>query len=302
MNQILSVEMPSKKKKKNKKVNIGSIIAFFCIILLIFGILMIGIGIFSKLKNTEEEDKPGYVQTKPIIEIIQKNASKLDIKVKSDKVISKVVYKWNNGIETPVNGSNETSMDLEISIPEGNNVLSITATDEDGISETFEKEYKGLAEYNPKVEIRQRSNYLDITCESETVIKEISYYYDEKALSTKPIGEKTGTVVIDAMPGEHDLTIIVVDETGRESKKNNKVSVPEINVITDGTYFIVTGKDTLGLKKIEVNFNDEDSQKVLDSKEYKEQFKLKKGENKIIIKLTNSKDVTYTKKVKWEKK
>lgn len=302
MNQILSVEMPSKKKKKNKKVNIGSIIAFFCIILLIFGILMIGIGIFSKLKNTGEEDKPGYVQTKPIIEIIQKNASKLDIKVKSDKVISKVVYKWNNGIETPVNGSNETSMDLEISIPEGNNVLSITATDEDGISETFEKEYKGLAEYNPKVEIRQRSNYLDITCESETVIKEISYYYDEKALSTKPIGEKTGTVVIDAMPGEHNLTIVVVDETGRESKKNNKVSVPEINVITDGTYFIVTGKDTLGLKKIEVNFNDEDSQKVLDSKEYKEQFKLKKGENKIIIKLTNSKDVTYTKKVKWEKK
>ena len=302
MNQILSVEMPSKKKKKsNKKVNIGSIIAFFCIILLIFGILMIGIGIFSKLKNTGEEDKPGYVQPKPIIEIVQK-VSKLEIKVKSEKVISKVVYKWNNGIETPVNGTNETTMELEINVPEGNNILSITATDEDGISETFEREYIGVEEYTPKVEIRQRSNYLDVSCESDAVIKEISYYYDEKALSTKPIGEKTGTVVIDAMPGEHNLTIIVIDEIGREYKKNSKVSVPEINVVTDGTYFIVTGKDVLGLKKVEINFNGEDSQKALNSEEYSEQFKLKKGENRIIVKLTNSEDITYIKKVKWEKK
>ena len=301
MNQILSVEMPGKKKKKNKKFNIGSIIIFFCIILLIFGILMIGIGIYSKLKNNNENENQEYVQSKPIIEIVQK-VSKLVINVRSDKVISNVVYKWNSGKEELVNGTNDTTLEFEINIPEGQNVLTITATDIDGVSDSFNREYTGVEEYKPKVEMRQRSNFLDLHCESDTVIKEISYYYDEKAQSTKPIGEKTGDISIDVMPGEHNLTVIVIDEIGREYKKNSKISAPDIQVVTDGIKFFVTGTDTLGLKKVEIEFNGENSEKELNSKEYKGEFTLKDGENRIIIKLTNSEQITYTKKIKWEKK
>ncbi len=302
MNQILSVEMPSKNKKKShKKINIGSIIIFFCIILLIFGILMIGIGIFSKIKDSEEK-KGEFIQSKPKIEIIQK-LSRLEINVTSEKPISKIVYKWNNGEETTVNGNNEKSMNIEkIKVPLGNNIFTITATDTDGVSESFEREYVGFEEYTPKVHLKFENSKYILVCESETIIKQISYYYDDKSESTQPINSKKGEVSIGVIPGEHKLTVRIVDENGREYiDDSHKVSAPEVSVVTDGHYFIIKGNDVTGLKKVEILFNGEIIEKKIDSNNYEENLKLEDGENKIIVRLTNGKGITNKASVKWEK-
>ena len=51
MNQILSVEMPRKgatsKSRNSNKVSTKSVITFFCIVLIILGIALIGIAVFS---------------------------------------------------------------------------------------------------------------------------------------------------------------------------------------------------------------------------------------------------------------
>ena len=97
MNQILSVEMSNNKKRKSsKKASIKSVIIFFCIILLIFGISIIAIGLFSS-KEGEEENTTPYTDistgNKPNIEIVQ-GTSSLDVTISSTEQIAKVIYKW----------------------------------------------------------------------------------------------------------------------------------------------------------------------------------------------------------------
>ena len=77
MNQILSTSMPmDNKKKKEKKVNanpvaIKSILKFFAIAMLIFGIFTIGTGAYAVFKNQSEQQEqnlePSISKTIPIL-------------------------------------------------------------------------------------------------------------------------------------------------------------------------------------------------------------------------------------------
>ena len=92
MNQILSVEMPQQKNRKisngNKKSSIKSVSTFFSIILIIFGISLIGIGVFSMFNGgtTTEESRVNnntesqILNDKPRIDIVQ-NGENVEIEI-----------------------------------------------------------------------------------------------------------------------------------------------------------------------------------------------------------------------------
>ena len=102
MNQILSVEDTKKKNKKAKKekmprnsgpIAIESILKFFSIAILIFGIFMIGSGSYSMYVSSQED----ISNTKPTIQVEEnEEGTQITLRIMHDKTLSRVTYKWNN--------------------------------------------------------------------------------------------------------------------------------------------------------------------------------------------------------------
>ena len=83
MNQILSVDNNSNNKKgkktktkNNGPIEIGSIVKFFSIAILVFGIFMIGTGSYSMYKETTQQASI----TKPEIRLEQTARNRIDFK------------------------------------------------------------------------------------------------------------------------------------------------------------------------------------------------------------------------------
>ena len=121
MNQILSVEMPKKqnlyRNKNSKKADTRTIIIVFCIILIIFA-LIVGIISFKLLnKNSQKnpKDNPSQVisGTQPTINVeIQEKT--LNIIVTHDKQIASIVYNWNDGEKVEQTEIGETTKEIQI--------------------------------------------------------------------------------------------------------------------------------------------------------------------------------------------
>lgn len=304
MNQILSVEMSNNKKRKSsKKASIKSVIIFFCIILLIFGISIIAIGLFSS-KEGEEENTTPYTDistgNKPNIEIVQGTTS-LDVTISSTEQIANVVYKWNNEEETQVNGNGETTMNLTINIPLGTNILNIVATDINGVEQTFEKEYVGVEQYEPTIELAQEDNTLKIQVSSEKTIDYISYYFDDQDEKSQVINDVNAEVSIEAIEGEHTLTIIVTNVDGEKFEDTRSIYIPTATVVTDGTDFIINASDSRGITSININFNGEEQEVTVNNTEYETRLTLQDGENRIILVVHNSDGLSITKRVRYVK-
>ena len=111
LNQILSINnTPKGKPKKNKTRNSGpievsSILKFFSIVILVFGIFMIGSGSYSMYKQANKES----TNSKPVIYVEKKEKKQVLLKVTHDKALSKITYDWNQGgaTEIPCNGKKE---------------------------------------------------------------------------------------------------------------------------------------------------------------------------------------------------
>ena len=83
MNQILSTSMPMDSKKKQKQRNgqpiaLGSIIKFFGIAILIFGGLLVGIGVYSMTKNPSQQKQENV---EPTISIENKTENTILLKI-----------------------------------------------------------------------------------------------------------------------------------------------------------------------------------------------------------------------------
>ena len=289
MNQILSVNMPNKTNNKNKKIAIKPIIIFFCIILLIFGISMIAIGISANIKSGNSKNNDNlFIEDKPKIQIVQ-GSSTLNVAVSSEKGVDKIIYKWNNEDATQINGNNEKTMSVEIKIPLGRNILSITATDKEGVNETFEKEYTGIEEYKPEIILSQKNNLLNLKCISESAIKYISYHFDQDEEKLEEINNLNGEAFIKIIEGKHTLSVKVVDINERQYEEKKEIYIPILKAKTsvDRKKFTITAEDERGLAKIEVTVNGEKITKDISGTSYTEEFELKEGEDRIIVSVTN---------------
>ena len=318
MNQILSVDMPNrgnnKPPKKKAKAQTKSVLIAFCIILLLFGILLIAIGLLniSKEEDTNvattddatNETSEETVEEAINIEVIV-GSSSLDVTVTSDVQLDNIVYNWNEEEGTQVNVYEETSYELEITIPEGTNTLYIIATDINGESESFSNEYTGTAQdFEPTIELAQDENTLIATITSDTTISSVSYAIDDEDEISEEINDSTAEVSIDITSGEYALSITVVSEDGGVYTDSKSLYIPSVKVVTDRKDFIIQASDSAGLEKIEYTLYTEDDEKsdeitVSDSDgdsitEYEAKVELEDGENKIKVIVYNEEGGSYT--------
>ena len=139
MNQILSTSMPMDNKKKDKSgqpIPIGSILKFFVIALVVFGVLLIGTGAYAIYRNQSYQQEQNI---EPTISIENKTDNTIMLKITHKNNIDRVEYGWNDGEKNVVNGNNGKYLEKEISIPSGTNTLHVLVVDENGKEMTYDK-------------------------------------------------------------------------------------------------------------------------------------------------------------------
>ena len=309
MNQILSVEMPKNKTKArasghNNKASTKSVVSFFCIILLIFGIALIGIGVYSILSDKSQPDNK-IVTGLPRIDVTQ-NATELEIEISCSSTISSIEYNWENKEKEKINGNGRSNIDLTVDIPSGTNIFTINVTDTEGRTKEYSKEYVGAKEPNITLfDPSQKENTIIVKCEEDQIIKYMSYYYDDEQEQTTDINSTTGTIEIKALQGEHNLAIKVGYEDGTVGKLSKKVYAPTVEVGTDGangyyTKFIVNVSDSRGIEKVTFDLNGAITEEQVNSQTYTKEIELQPGEpgtNKLKIIVYNKDGMVITKKV-----
>ncbi len=301
MNQILSTSMPmDNKKKKEKKVNtnpvaIKSILKFFAIAMLIFGIFTIGTGAYAVFKNQSEQQEQNL---EPSISIEDKDEETILLKVVHKKNIAKLEYRWNDEESTVVNGNNGKYIEKQIKVPSGKNTLHVLVVDEDGKEIPYEKQY----ERESKINFEVSGNKIKIIYEGDKIV---TYRWDEEEEKTIQINDTKIDQEIDAIKGLHTLTVIVVDEdnnTDTKVQKINGVSKPKITVAVDDAkqHFVIKASDDEKITTIVFRLNQDDNQyytlNIADMNyndiQYVLPMELQSGENTIEVTIKNASGVT----------
>ncbi len=304
MNQILSTSMPmDNKKKKEKKVNanpvaIKSILKFFAIAMLIFGIFTIGTGAYAVFKNQSEQQEQNL---EPSISIEDKDEETILLKVVHKKNIAKLEYRWNDEESTVVNGNNGKYIEKQIKVPSGKNTLHVLVVDEDGKEIPYEKQY----ERESKINFEVSGNKIKITYEGDKKVSYMTYRWDEEDEKTIQINDTKIDQEIDAIKGLHTLTVIVVDEdnnTDTKVQKINGVSKPKITVAVDDAkqHFVIKASDDEKITTIVFRLNQDDNQyytlNIADMNyndiQYVLPMELQSGENTIEVTIKNASGVT----------
>lgn len=311
MNQILSTSMPidnSRKRNKNRQpVAISSILKFFAISILVFGMFMIGTGVYAVYKNQSTQQEKNL---EPTISIENKTDTTILLKVMHQKNISKVEYGWNENERTVINANGVKYVEETINIPSGTNTLHVLVEDEDGNQMPYEKIYERESDINLEVS----GDKIKITYNGDKLISYMTYRWDEEEEETIQINDTSIEEEIDAIKGLHTLTVIVVDEdnnTDTKVQKINGVSKPELVVDIDEQieHFVIKTSDDELLTKIEFRLNKDDNQKYelnleemnLKELEYVLPMELQQGENIIEVKVYNSNNITRETGVRYVK-
>ena len=304
MNQILSTSMPmDNKKKKEKKVNtnpvaIKSILKFFAIAMLIFGIFTIGTGAYAVFKNQSEQQEQNL---EPSISIEDKDEETILLKVVHKKNIAKLEYRWNDEESTVVNGNNGKYIEKQIKVPSGKNTLHVLVVDEDGKEIPYEKQY----ERESKINFEVSGNKIKIIYEGDKKVSYMTYRWDEEEEKTIQINDTKIDQEIDAIKGLHTLTVIVVDEdnnTDTKVQKINGVLKPKITVAVDDAkqHFVIKASDDEKITTIVFRLNQDDNQyytlNIADMNyndiQYVLPMELQSGENTIEVTIKNASGVT----------
>ena len=311
MNQILSVEMPKRKSKigtrQNNKASTKSVVTFFAFVLIIFGITIIGMSIFSMLRGNNTEESPKYANL-PRIDVTQ-NSTELEIEIVCTCEISTIEYNWENQETEKVNGNGRNSMNLTVDIPSGTNIFNMTVTDTEGRKSEYIKEYIGAKEPNVTliVDPNNIDNIIVAKCEESKIIKYMSYNYDEEPEKRVEINNTSGMIEINAKEGEHNLTIKVGYEDGTVGKSSKIVYAPTLKIGTNGglsySKFIINASDTRGIDKVIINFNGKETVEQVDSANFTKEVDLQQGQpgtNKLIVTVYNKEGMRITQRI-WDK-
>lgn len=307
MNQILSVDNSKKEKVKNNNmrnrgpIEIQTILKFFAISILIFGVFMIGSASYSMYKESSKEAS----NKKPVISATQTSETEILLKVTHDKALSELTYSWNDEELTQVSCNGKKEIETKIEIPVGINTLTVYATDINGQKSEYTKGYSVEEDIN--INIEAKGNNIVITANGKNQLSYMTYRWDEEEEIKVDINSDQIEETIEIPKGLHTLTVIVVDENNTTQTKEqevNGVTKPKLEVTTDGSSnFIIKASDEQGIKRVEFIINETEKymldltrayESIEDRKEFEYSYPLHDGENKLEVTVYNESDVSET--------
>ena len=279
MNQILATSNPNNKKtkmKKNKRTgpaDIKSVVRVFAVVMLIFGIFMVGTGsyaIYSDSVNRAEE------VTKPVIsEALSEDGTSVALTVTHDKAIDRIEYYWNDDEVQTITGNGRREIEVDIEIPGGTNTLHVTAFDAQGQEISTDKEYTT----ENVIEMSISGSKLQITAENDTEISYMTYRWDDGEETTVDINSTTVNEEIDVPMGTHTITVILVDVNNETIRKEQTVmgtTKPTISIEIDDTQenYLITISDETGLERVDFVIRGEERTVTVENGEKELKYKL----------------------------
>lgn len=309
MNQILITgdEVIKERAKKVKKViPINTLVTFFAIFIIIFGICMITGSVYAKAKINEAVE----ANTKPLINLIKDDDNNtVEINVSHIRGIKTVTYKWNDEEEIKIDGKNKKNISKTIDLIGGENILKVSVTEENGQTINYEKRY--TVGNIPEINLEAVSNGVKIIVTSEEKIDYIQYNWDDGEMQKIEVGEKGYEGIINAPNGKHILEIEVIDINQMKATKEQAIigdTEPTVSVepdLVDGKVaFIIDAEDDEKITKVEITHNGGEKTIIdVNKKTYHNEIIMTEGNtNTIIVKVTNVNGLSKTSRVKFDNK
>lgn len=292
MNQILMTN----EENGSSPVEMKPIVRFFCIVCIVFALILVICGGFSLYNNlSKKNDFPKPVLTS------EKEGSHLNVKLNGEidgnKVgINKFVYSWNGGSETTLSGDGKSKVVFQIEMPQGDNKLSSYVIDVDGNKTKYEDiQVSFTAEEDtikPVITLENIGGKLEVTATDERELDYLSYKWEDgEEVKVEASEEDKTTIkqVIDVEKGTKKITLIAKDKSGNEQTKTKTIigsNGPTIKASLSNGNFVIKVTDELGITKIEYTHNEE-KHTVEDLPEGATEFEfkvpLKEGENYLKI-------------------
>ena len=294
MNQILFVNT---EKKKGGPLEIKTVLRIFAVIIILFGIILIGKASFGLISKEEQTGT-----SIPSIEITQTGA-KLNLVITHDKQIDKITYMWNNEApEIVLQGRGRNNVSEIIDLPMGINILNLKVVDINGKTATYNKQYtlQNGDITAPEIELEQDGSKVKIIARDETALDYMEYYWNEEDSTKVEATDLTPKQVeerIQILKGVNTLYIVAVDKAGNETVKEQPykgATKPTVNVSLDGTAAVMKISDVEGVQKLEYELNgtlystDPDNTGAsINLKEFEFKQELTSGANKLVIRVYN---------------
>lgn len=299
MNQILTVEKKKKEPKQKRQSSGGaiatrSIVRFFAIVIMIFGLVLIGEGSYAMYKEVADKNPANQPKV-----MVSRENDKVIINVEHTTEISKVIYSWNNGESTEVPQGGLTAYE-EILLPNQNSILNITIEDMEGKRAHYQKEYivEGMDVTKPTINIQvaDGSKKMVITAEDETAISYLTYQWEGEETVREEATSENQTKIekqIDLTPGTRKIIIIAEDASGNKEQIEKEIvattSKPKMQLIRNGREFIIEASDEDGITEIKLNLNGKQYVNPVNNQKYIKigPALLQEGENTILVEVTN---------------
>ena len=216
MNQILA----TKPIKKSKTVKVKTVKTFFSVSLVIFGICMITSGSYAMYKGKIAKDSMSNNPQNSNIETQMPESIQISFSnegaivhatVLGQKEISFITYKWDEEEETKVD-VNQLSDDIEIEMPAGEHILTVTAVDIDNNSQTKQKKVKGITK--PTLEVVQDGSQFLITATDEIGLEKLTFILNGQGYLVRVEGAKEKEFRYDLEPGDNTLEVTAYNIEG----------------------------------------------------------------------------------------
>ena len=298
MNQILMTEAVNKNAKNKSRVSnssdITTVVRFFAIIIMVFGLALSGSSAFGMVQNIQENKNKSI----PVVSA-QRNGNSVKVTVKNDIGIKTIKYSWNDSTETVVQGRNKNQVETTINIIPGNNKLNMTVIDANNGTTTYVKNYvqeeKDTTE--PVITVQNEDPRIKITVTDDTALDYIIYKYGDneevKVEASEDDPTKIETYIDNVLETQVTLKIEAVDKAQNFATKEQEVkgaTKPKIEVVSDPTdqsYLIIRASDNEGLRMVVFYINEDeyktDPNTSLNMKNFEYRQKVPKGETTIKV-------------------
>lgn len=255
MNQIIYTQ-----NKKSATAEVRSVVIFFIVAIIIFGIALIAQGSYAivniaKEKEVQKKEKAPNIQ-------IQKQDNNIIINVESEKPIYTVAYNWNGKGEKTLDAEAETKFQTTIDLPTGANTLNIIITDINKQTHKYQKEYYVEGTGKPIIELSvTNKNQIKISAKDISGLQTMSYAWNnQEAVQVEPNAEDNTEmeITVDIPIGQNTLNVIATNENNIQTTKTldiKGVKKPVVALLKQDNGLYIKVEDEEGIKEINYTLN-----------------------------------------------